>query len=117
MDDIDVLAVSVAAAEEDEELDDAAAAGPDEEIRDDEEQDDMDEEEEGQFAGKRNQKVRALLPQGLDKKSYHQTKSCISAKKGALTKDKPEVAEQEKKRKTYEEVRVVSAVKGGLEPC
>ena len=81
---------------------------------DGEEQEDADEEEfECVFGGKSNEILSKIIP-NLEKKSNVDVSSQISARRGGRN---AELAEEEKSTKKEAEVRVVSTVKGGIEPC
>ena len=75
-----------------------------------------EDEEEDLFAGRRNERLSKIIPT-LEKKSNMDTSSQISARRGGMTKSKPETTEEEKQAKKEDEVRVVSTAKGGIEPC
>ena len=84
---------------------------------DEAEEDHMDGDEgEDLFAGRRNEILSKIIPT-LEKKSNMDTSSQISARRGGMTKSKPETTEEDKQAKKEDEVRVVSTAKGGIEPC
>ena len=85
---------------------------------DDEAEEDFpdEDEEEDLFAGRRNERLSKIIP-ALEKKSNMDTSSQISARRGGMTKSKPETTEEEKQAKKEDEVQVVSTAKGGIEAC
>lgn len=97
-----------------EEVEEEDGMCPEDAVEDGEEQEDADEEEfECVFGGKRNERLSKIIP-NLEKKSNVDVSSQISARRGGRN---AELTEEEKSTKKEAEVRVVSTVKGGIEPC